>query len=72
MSAFEVIERYGTWALVRFVLGMLAFLTLHLIRLPLLMLARMVEALMRRLDAFVAAGVPTQAASAMRTAEGST
>lgn len=59
MSASEVLARYGTWALVRFVLTLLAFVLVHLTRLPLLVLARLLEALMQRLDNLVATGLPT-------------
>lgn len=58
MSAFEVLHRYGTWALLRFVLALLVFVALHLVRLPLLLAARLLEACMRRVDGFVVAGLP--------------
>lgn len=71
MSVSEVLDRYGTWALLRFVLTLMAFVTVHLVRLPLLLAARALEALMQRLDDLVAAGLPVPAAGpAMRTGEG--
>ena len=62
MSAFEVVQRYGTWALLRFVLALLAFVALHLVRLPLLWVARVLEVCMRRIDGFVVAGLPPRPA----------
>lgn len=59
MSAFEVLQRVGTWVLVRFVLALLVFVVLHLARLPLLLLARVLEVCMRRIDGMVVAGLPT-------------
>lgn len=67
MSACEVLERYGTWALVRFVLTLLAVVVVHLVRLPLLLVARVLEALMRRLDGLLVAGLP---APPLRAGEG--
>jgi hypothetical protein len=58
MSAFEVLQRYGTWALVRFVLALLVFVVLHLVRLPLLVAARVLEVCMRRVDGLVVSGLP--------------
>ncbi|RZQ64415.1 hypothetical protein [Amycolatopsis suaedae] len=55
MSAFDVLSRVGTAALVRFTLALLAFVVVHLVRLPLLALAAVLERLMRRLDARLAA-----------------
>lgn len=58
MSAFEVLQRYGTWALLRFVLALLMFVALHLVRLPLLAVARVLEVCMRRVDGLIVAGLP--------------
>lgn len=58
MSAFEVVGRYGTWALLRFVSVLVVFVVLHLLRLPLLALARVLEVCMRRIDGLVVAGLP--------------
>jgi hypothetical protein len=69
MSAFEVLQRYGTWALLRFVLALLVFLALHLVRLPLLAAARVLEVCMRRVDGLVVAGLPPRPAD---TATGQT
>ncbi|MPZ86310.1 MAG: hypothetical protein GEV28_40455 [Actinophytocola sp.] len=58
MSAFEVVQRYGTWALLRFVVALVVFVALHLVRQPLLWAARVLEVFMRRIDGFVVAGLP--------------
>jgi hypothetical protein len=52
MSIFEVLERHGTAALFRFVGAVVLFLTLHAVRLPLVILARILEGVMRRVDTF--------------------
>lgn len=59
-TAFDaMVQRYGTLALLRFLGALLAFTALHvLLRLPLLVLLRMCEALMARIDAPVAARFP--------------
>jgi hypothetical protein len=43
MSATQVLQRYGTWALIRFMVALLVFVTLHLARLPLLAVARVLQ-----------------------------
>lgn len=63
MSAFEVVQRYGTWALLRFVLALLVFVVVHLVRLPLLWVVRVLEVFMRRIDGFVVAGLPPRPVS---------
>ncbi len=77
MSAFEVLQRYGTWALLRFVLALLVFVVLHLVRLPLLLAARLLEVCMRRVDGLVVSGLPprpvpagAQTGSGLDTGEG--
>jgi hypothetical protein len=50
MSAFDALTRHGTPALLRFLATLTAFVALHLLRLPLLATARLLETLMRRLD----------------------
>lgn len=59
-SPFDaMVQRYGTTAMLRFLGGLLAWCLLHvLLRLPLLVLLRIVEALMSRVDTQVAAGFP--------------
>ncbi|MBP2330621.1 hypothetical protein JOF56_011006 [Kibdelosporangium banguiense] len=57
MSATEVLQRYGTWALLRFVVALLVFVALHLVRLPLVWLAWVLEFGMSRVDRLVTAGV---------------
>jgi hypothetical protein len=48
------LQRFGTWALLRFGAAVAVFLVLHLIRIPLVLGARMVEVAMRRADAYTA------------------
>ena len=43
MSLFDVVRRFGTWRLVLFTGALLAFLALHLIRIPLVLLALALE-----------------------------
>jgi hypothetical protein len=57
MSAMEVLEKFGTWALLKFVVALLVFVALHLVRLPLVWLARALEFGMSRVDRLVTAGV---------------
>ncbi|MFI5611334.1 hypothetical protein [Amycolatopsis sp. NPDC051903] len=55
MTTFDVLQRFGTLALIRHALTVLLFLALHLIRIPLVLLARILEWLMRRLNDYAAA-----------------
>lgn len=59
-AVFEaIVERYGTIGLLKFLGALLAFTLLHvLLRLPLLVLLRAVDALMARVGTPVAAGFP--------------
>jgi hypothetical protein len=57
MSAAEVLARFGTWALLRFVLALLVFVLLHLVRLPVLLLAVVLDGAMSRVDGAVTAAV---------------
>jgi hypothetical protein len=50
MTTFDVLNRYGTAALLRFVGLVVLFCLLHLARLPLVLLARVLEVSMRRVD----------------------
>ena len=52
MSVFDVLHRYGTAALARFVAALLLFLTLHLVRLPLIVAVRVLEIAMTRVDGY--------------------
>lgn len=52
MSAFEVLEHYGAARLARFVAALILFLFLHLLRWPLLLLVRVLEVAMRRVDGY--------------------
>lgn len=69
MSASEVLQRFGTWAFLRFVLALVMFLALHLARLPFVLMVRLLEAGMSRVDKAVTAAVSAAGASgADRTA----
>jgi hypothetical protein len=57
MSATDVLARFGTWALLRFVLALLVFVLLHLVRLPVLLLAVVLDSAMSRVDNAVTAAV---------------
>lgn len=57
MSASDVLSRFGTWALVKFVLALLVFVLLHLVRLPVLLLAVALESAMARVNGAVTAAV---------------
>lgn len=57
MSASDVLRRFGTWAFLRFVLALLTFLALHLARLPFVLIARLLETGMSRVDKAVTAAV---------------
>lgn len=57
MSARAVLARFGTWALLRFVLALLVFVLLHLVRLPVLLLAVALDSAMSRVDGAVTAAV---------------
>jgi hypothetical protein len=50
MSAFTVLHRHGTPALLLFTILLAAFSVLHLVRLPLLALAWLLERAMRAVD----------------------
>ncbi|WAL64451.1 hypothetical protein ORV05_26265 [Amycolatopsis cynarae] len=65
MSLFEVLRAYGAPALLRFVLALLAFLVLHLVRLPFVLLVLGLEAGLRATDRYA-----TRQAGAPRCAEG--
>lgn len=52
MSSFDVLARYGTAALLRFASAVALFLLLHLVRIPLVLAARVLEVGMRRADGF--------------------
>jgi hypothetical protein len=54
MSAFEVLQRFGTAALLKFAGAVAVFLLLHLLRIPLVVTARVLEISMRRIDRFAA------------------
>ncbi|RBM11091.1 hypothetical protein DI005_34875 [Prauserella sp. PE36] len=54
MSIFDVLERFGTLALLRFVGALLLFLMLHLLRIPFVLLVRVLEGVLRRIDGYAA------------------
>ncbi|MFL6123741.1 hypothetical protein [Actinophytocola sp.] len=60
MSATDVLSRFGTWALVRFVLALLVFVLLHLVRLPVVLLAVVLAGAMSRVDHAVTAAVSSE------------
>lgn len=53
MSAFEVLQRKGTLALLGFLAALLTFVALHLVRIPLVLLAAVLAGVMRRLDTVI-------------------
>ncbi|RJQ84758.1 hypothetical protein [Amycolatopsis panacis] len=55
MSTFDVLQRFGTLALIRHAVTVLLFLVLHLIRIPLVLVARVIEGVMRELDRYATA-----------------
>lgn len=59
MSAFDVLSRYGTATLLRFLGCVALFVALHLLRQPFVLAARLLEAGMRRVDARLTATVST-------------
>jgi hypothetical protein len=52
MTVFEVLNKVGTAALLRFAGAVVLFLVLHLVRLPLVLIVRVLEGVMRRVDGF--------------------
>lgn len=52
MSVFDVLHRYGTAAVLRFTGALLLFLALHLVRIPLVLTAQVLEVALRRVDAY--------------------
>jgi hypothetical protein len=53
MTTFDVLHRYGTAALLRVFGAFAVFLLLHLIRIPLVLLAAVLEGVMRRADDYL-------------------
>lgn len=51
MSVFDVVQQRGTWVLVKFAAAVGFFLLLHIIRIPLVLAAKVLEIAMRRADA---------------------
>lgn len=58
MSVTDVYEQRGMTALLGLLAVLLAFVALQLLRLPLLLLARVLEVAQQRLDQLVVAGLP--------------
>ncbi|MET8847996.1 hypothetical protein [Amycolatopsis sp. NPDC004625] len=48
----RLLERNGTWALLRVFTALALFLVLHLIRIPLVLLARVLAGVMARIDGY--------------------
>ncbi|AHJ58546.1 hypothetical protein [Amycolatopsis keratiniphila] len=57
MSAFDVLDRFGTAALLRFLGLVVLFVALHLVRIPLHLLARVLEIGMVRVNKQLATSV---------------
>jgi hypothetical protein len=55
MSLFEALEKAGTWALIKFAAVLVAFLTIHLIRIPCVLAARVLEVFLVRINVYVLA-----------------
>jgi hypothetical protein len=52
MTVFEVLNKFGTAALLRFSGAVVLFLVLHVLRIPLVLLAAVLEGVMRRVDGY--------------------
>lgn len=52
MSIFEVLNRLGTLALLRFAAAIALFLLLHLLRIPLVLLAKVLKFSLLRIDRY--------------------
>lgn len=63
MSANDVLDRYGTAALLRFVGAVVLFTLLHLLRWPFVLLARLLEIGMGRIDAYLTGTTTTRPAT---------
>ena len=61
MSAFDVLERYGTAALLRFLGAVAMFVALHLLRLPFVLVCRLLEVGMRRVDVYLTTAATARA-----------
>lgn len=57
MSATDVLDQYGAWALAKTVTALLLVLALYLVRWPLLLAVRLVTAAMSGVDGVLAASV---------------
>ena len=61
MSAFDVLERYGTAALLRFLGAVAMFVALRLLRLPFVLVCRLLEVGMRRVDVYLTTAATARA-----------
>ncbi|QRP46899.1 hypothetical protein [Amycolatopsis sp. FDAARGOS 1241] len=52
MSTFDVLQRFGTWRLLRFTGALLLFVALHLVRIPLVLLALVLEVALGLIDGY--------------------
>jgi hypothetical protein len=59
MSTFDVLEDRGTAALLKVFGAVALFLTLHLIRIPLVLIAAVLEGIMRRVDGYATRAATT-------------
>lgn len=57
MSATDVLAQFGTWALMKFVAGLLVFVLLVLLRMPVRLLVVVLESAMSRVDQAVTGAV---------------
>lgn len=69
MSGFDVLSRYGTTALLRFLGCVALFVALHVLRQPFLLAARLLEAGMRGIDARLTATVSTDGPRSRRASD---
>lgn len=53
MSTFAVLHTFGMTVLLRFIGALALFVVLHVVRLPLVLVARVLEVAMWRVDAYV-------------------
>lgn len=53
MTMFDVVDRFGLWALLGFLVLLLVFVALYLVRLPLFAALWFLTALLRGLDRFL-------------------
>lgn len=57
MSAFDVLDKFGTAALLKFFAAVAAFVLLHVLRIPIFLLAKLLEIGMVRIDRHLAGSI---------------